>query len=98
MKCVELYTLDLLLSRAGHRGHGVLHFVTRRTAAQSHETHELRAAGGAAEQRVAAQQRFADLLRSAPQYFKLFRRNIQVANQCGWWPRKGARESWAFLK
>jgi hypothetical protein len=38
-----------------------------------------------------AQQRFADLLRSAPQYFKLFRRNIQVANQCGWFARKGEK-------
>jgi hypothetical protein len=38
-----------------------------------------------------AQQRFVELLRSAPQYFKLFRRNIQVANHCGWFARKGER-------
>ena len=41
----------------------VLHFVARRTAARLHETyhetHELRAAGGVAEERVAAQQRVA---------------------------------------
>ena len=36
-----------------------------------------------------AQQRFNYLLRSAPQYFRLFRRGIRVANQCGWFARKG---------
>jgi hypothetical protein len=39
----------------------------------------------------AAQQRFSELLRSAPQYFKLFRKSIQVANHCGWFARKGER-------
>merc|ERR550514_1641597 len=38
-----------------------------------------------------AQHRFADLLRSAPQYFRLFRRSIRVANQCGWFARKGEK-------
>jgi hypothetical protein len=38
-----------------------------------------------------AQQRFCDLLRSAPQYFKIFRRSIKVTNQCGWFARKGEK-------
>jgi hypothetical protein len=38
-----------------------------------------------------AQQRFCELLRSAPQYFTLFRKSIQVANHCGWYARKGER-------
>jgi hypothetical protein len=38
-----------------------------------------------------AQHRFGDLLRSAPQYFRLFRRSIRVANQCGWFARKGEK-------
>jgi hypothetical protein len=38
-----------------------------------------------------ARHRFADLLRSAPQYFRLFRRSIRVANQCGWFARKGEK-------
>jgi hypothetical protein len=38
-----------------------------------------------------AEQRFCELLRSAPQYFKLFRKSIQVANHCGWYARKGER-------
>jgi hypothetical protein len=38
-----------------------------------------------------AQHRFADLIRSAPQYFRLFRRSIRVANHCGWFARKGER-------
>jgi len=38
-----------------------------------------------------AQQRFNYLLRSAPQYFRLFRRGIRVANQCGWFARKGEK-------
>jgi hypothetical protein len=39
----------------------------------------------------AAQQRFSELLRFAPQYFTLFRKSIQVANHCGWFARKGER-------
>jgi len=38
-----------------------------------------------------AQARFGQLLRSAPQYFRLFRRGIRVANQCGWFARKGEK-------
>jgi hypothetical protein len=38
-----------------------------------------------------AQHRFADLLRAAPQYFRLFRRSIRVSNQCGWFTRKGEK-------
>jgi hypothetical protein len=38
-----------------------------------------------------AQQRFCDLVRSAPQYFKIFRRSIKVTNQCGWFARKGEK-------
>jgi hypothetical protein len=38
-----------------------------------------------------AQHRFGNLLRSAPQYFRLFRRGIRVANQCGWFARKGEK-------
>jgi hypothetical protein len=38
-----------------------------------------------------AQHRFGHLLRSAPQYFRLFRRGIRVANQCGWFARKGEK-------
>jgi len=39
----------------------------------------------------AAKHRFGDLLRSAPQYFRLFRKGIRVANQCGWFARKGEK-------
>jgi len=38
-----------------------------------------------------AQHRFLALLRSSPQYFVLFRRGIRVANQCGWFARKGEK-------
>jgi hypothetical protein len=38
-----------------------------------------------------AQQRFCDLLRSSPRYFKVFRRSIKVTNQCGWFARKGEK-------
>jgi hypothetical protein len=38
-----------------------------------------------------AQHRFGNLLRSAPPYFRLFRRGIRVANQCGWFARKGEK-------
>jgi hypothetical protein len=38
-----------------------------------------------------AQHRFCDLLRSTPQYFRLFRRSIHVANQFGWFARKGEK-------
>jgi len=47
--------------------------------------------GDSAEGWRVAQHRFADLLRSAPQYFRLFRRSIRVANQCGWFARKGEK-------
>jgi hypothetical protein len=47
--------------------------------------------GDTAEGWRVAQHRFADLLRSAPQYFRLFRRSIRVANQCGWFARKGEK-------
>jgi hypothetical protein len=36
-----------------------------------------------------AQHRFNDLLRFAPQYFRLFRKSIKIANHCGWYARKG---------
>jgi hypothetical protein len=36
-----------------------------------------------------AQHRFNDLLRFAPQYFRLFRKSIRIANHCGWYARKG---------
>jgi hypothetical protein len=39
----------------------------------------------------AAKHRFGDLLRSSPQYFRLFRKGIRVANQCGWFARKGEK-------
>lgn len=38
-----------------------------------------------------AQHRFAELLRSAPQYFELFRKGIRVTNHCGWFARKGEK-------
>jgi hypothetical protein len=39
-----------------------------------------------------AQHRFGELLSSAPEYFRLFRRSIRVANsQCGWFARKGQK-------
>jgi hypothetical protein len=47
--------------------------------------------GESAEGWRVAQHRFADLLRTAPQYFRLFRRSIRVANQCGWFARKGEK-------
>jgi hypothetical protein len=36
-----------------------------------------------------AQKRFADLLRSAPQYFRLYSKGIQVITQYGWCSRSG---------
>jgi hypothetical protein len=39
----------------------------------------------------AAKHRFGELLHSAPQYFRLFRKGIRVANQCGWFARKGEK-------
>jgi hypothetical protein len=36
-----------------------------------------------------AQHRFLNLLRAAPDHFRLFRRGIPVANHCGWFARKG---------
>jgi hypothetical protein len=47
--------------------------------------------GGEREGWRVAQYRFADLLRAAPQYFRLFRRSIRVANQCGGFARKGEK-------
>jgi hypothetical protein len=47
--------------------------------------------GDTAEGWRVAQHRFGSLLRSAPQYFRLFRRSIRVANQCGWFARKGEK-------
>jgi hypothetical protein len=47
--------------------------------------------GGEREGWRVAQYRFADLLRAAPQYFRLFRRSIRVTNQCGWFARKGEK-------
>jgi hypothetical protein len=38
-----------------------------------------------------AQHRFGDLLSFAPQYFRLFRKSIRVANPCGWFTRKGQK-------
>lgn len=51
--------------------------------------HEGRCGGG--EMRRGAEQRFSDLLTSAPTYFKIFRKSIKVANKCGWFGRKGQR-------
>jgi hypothetical protein len=47
--------------------------------------------GDSAEGWRVAQHRFGHLLRSSPQYFRLFRRGIRVANQCGWFARKGEK-------
>jgi hypothetical protein len=47
--------------------------------------------GDSAEGWRVAQHRFGNLLRSAPQHFRLFRRGIRVANQCGWFARKGEK-------
>merc|ERR1719163_1449047 len=47
--------------------------------------------GDSAEGWRIAQHRFGALLRSSPQYFRLFRRGIRVANQCGWFARKGEK-------
>jgi hypothetical protein len=38
-----------------------------------------------------AQHRFGDLLQSAPQYFRLFRKSIRIANHCCWYARKGQK-------
>jgi hypothetical protein len=38
-----------------------------------------------------SQARFADLLRCAPQYFRLFRKSIRISNACGWYTRRGQK-------
>lgn len=38
-----------------------------------------------------AQSRFDNLLQSAPQYFRLFRKSIRISNPCGWFTRKGQK-------
>jgi hypothetical protein len=47
--------------------------------------------GDSAEGWRVAQHRFGHLLRSSPKQFRLFRRGIRVANQCGWFARKGEK-------
>jgi hypothetical protein len=38
-----------------------------------------------------SQTRFGDLLRCAPQYFRVFRKSIRISNACGWYTRKGQK-------
>jgi hypothetical protein len=46
---------------------------------------------GTAGGRHSLHQRFVELLRAAPQYFKVFRPGLTVMNNAGWFARKGER-------